>query len=304
MRDHIVEIESEGRYVSVSRGFLVISHQSEEIGRVPLDDIQAVVFASQGASITTRALIELAARGIPTIISGEKYLPQALVWPVNGNHLTARRIQMQLSAPQPLKKRLWQTLVKLKLSAQASVLEWKGMVTEAIQLRKIERRVLSGDKKGAEAWGAKIYWKALLGEAFSRDDTEHPINSFLNYGYAILRSSVARATAATGLHPAVGVYHCNRFNPFCLVDDLMEPFRPIVDQMVLRNFSKESALLATHKKLIANLLRQDMLCLEGRSPLNVCIQKFTTSVALSFEENKLALRMPKSPLPINCPVSC
>jgi len=299
MRDHIVEIESEGRHVSAYRGFLVISNRSEEVGQIPFDDIQALVFASQGATITTRALSELAERGIPTVISGEKYLPCALVWPVDGNHLTARRIHMQLAAPIPFKKRLWQKLIKFKLNAQASVLEWRGLVKDAMQLRRIERRVLSGDTGGAEAFGAKIYWAALMGEGFTRDQKDCPMNSFLNYGYAILRSCVARATAASGLHPAVSVYHRNRFNPFCLIDDLMEPFRPIVDQMVVQNFLKEPILTSAHKKFIVNILRQDMKSADGRSPLNVCIQKFTTSVAISFEENKLDLRLPLSPLPID-----
>jgi CRISPR-associated protein Cas1 len=304
MRDHIVEIESEGRHISVSRGFLVISKGFEELGKVPLDDIQALVVASQGASLTTKALIELAQRGVPTILSGEKYMPEALVWPVDGNHLTSRRIQKQLSALKPFKKRLWQTLIKLKLDAQASVLEWKGIAKEASILRKLEKKVLSGDKGGVEAWGAKIYWEALFGKNFSRDNKQIPINAFLNYGYAILRSSVARATSAAGLHPAVSVYHTNRFNPFCLVDDLMEPFRPIVDQTVIQKFSSESTLLPNHKKTLVNILRQDMSCAEGKSPLNVCIQKFITSIAISFEENKLNLRIPRSPLPINSSILC
>ena len=304
MRDHIVEIESEGRNVSISRGFLVISHNSIETGRIPLDDIQAVIFSSQGASLTTRALTELADRGVPTIISGEKYLPRAIVWPVDGNHLTARRIHMQMAAPLPLKKQLWKSVIKFKLRAQASVLEWRGLTADAVALKRIERGVLSGDKGGAEAHGARIYWKSLFGESFRRDDASLPVNGFLNYGYAILRSSVARATAAAGLHPAAGIFHCNRFNPFCLVDDLMEPFRPIVDRVVVENFLSHSSLQPAHKKTLVNVLRLDMRVMEGRSPLSVCIQKYTTSVALSFEESKLDLRMPLEPLPINCSDLC
>lgn len=304
MRDHIIEIENEGRHISVSRGFLIVSEKSIEIGRIPLDDIQSVILACQGASLTSKALIELAQRGIPTIIAGEKYLPQAFVWPVEGNHLTARRIQTQISASKPIKKRLWQILIKMKLLGQASVLDWKGITKEAGMIKLLEKKVLSGDKSGLEAQGAKIYWKALFGKDFSREDKTIPINSFLNYGYAILRSCVARATASAGLHPSVSVYHINRFNPFCLVDDLMEPFRPIIDQMVLKYFANEPQLLIPHKKALVNVLRLDMLCEEGRSPLNVCIQKFVTSVAISFENNKINLRVPKSPLPINCHEIC
>lgn len=300
MRDHIIEIESEGSHLSIKRGFLVISKNSEEIGKFPLDDLQAVVFANRGSSITTRALAELAERGIPTIISGEKYLPEAIVWPLDSNHLTARRIQMQLSASTPLKKRIWQHIIKFKLGAQASVLKWKGLSQEAKELFRLQRHVLSGDKGAAEAHGARLYWQFLLGNDFSRDDKNNPVNSFLNYGYAILRSNVARATAASGLHPAIGIYHRNRFNPFCLVDDLMEPFRPIIDQAVIYNFLQEPAFNSSHKKQLVNILRLDIPCEEGRSPLNVCIQKFVTSVALSFEENKLSLKVPLSLLPKNC----
>lgn len=304
MRDHIVEIETEGMHLSASRGFFIISNKSQEVGKIPLDDIQAVIIAVQGASITSKAMTALAERGIPTIISGEKYLPQALVWPVQGNHLVSRRIQMQLASPKPLKKRLWQSLIKLKIAAQAQVLERNGHQAAATRLKKLQKQVLSGDSKGAEAIAAKYYWTTLFGPDYTRGSADYPVNAFLNYGYAILRSSVARATVAAGLHPAVSVFHTNRFNPFCLVDDLMEPFRPIVDQVVIENFQDQPKLETEHKKQMVNLLRLDLLCNEGNSPVNVCIQKFTTSVALSFEESKLLLRSPVTALPKNCSLKC
>lgn len=299
MRDHIVEIESEGRHISVFRGFLFISDQGKKIGEVPLDDIQSLIFSSRGGSITTQVMTELSSRGIPIVIAGNKYLPQAFVWPTEGNHLISLRIQKQISATEPLKKQIWKKIVKFKINGQANVLKKMKKNISFEKLKQIERLVLSGDKGNNEALGAKIYWNSLLGNGFCRGNEEQPINSFLNYGYAILRSSTARATAGSGMHPSIGIFHRNRFNPFCLVDDLMEPFRPVIDLIILKKFSKEKTLEKEHKKLIVNILRQDMQSSEGRSPLSGCIQKFVTSVALSFQNNQIALNLPEAPLPLD-----
>lgn len=300
MRDHIVEIIHDGRYLSLYRGFLTISSQGSTHGQIPLDDLQALICSAKGISISIPVLAELAKRGIPVVISGEKYLPQAIVWPLDGNHQTARRIRMQIETPIPLRKRLWQKIIQLKLNAQAEVLKLQKNEKESALIRKMIRKVLSGDSANTEAVAASLYFRTLFGSEFSRDDTERfPINTFFNYGYSIVRSAVARSIAAAGLHPAIGFHHHNRFNPFCLVDDLMEPFRPIVDQMVLNLYSDETELSKEAKKILASVLRMDMRMEEGRSPLNVCIQKFVTSIAISLEEKKMLLRLPLSPLPLD-----
>ncbi len=305
MRDHIVEIEQEGRFVSVYKGFLILSFKGAEIGKIPLDDVQSLICGARGATITTPALAELAQRGIPVVIAGEKYLPQAIVWPLDANHLTARRIRMQLESPQPLRKNLWKRLIQWKIQAQAEVLSRQGLATPSALLQKMARKVLSGDRNNMEATAAKTYWQSLFGDFFSRDNIEgYPVNRFLNYGYAILRSSMARAIAAAGLHPAIGMFHHNRFNPFCLVDDLMEPFRPVLDSVILGSFKGDEEMTPEIKKIIVSTLRMDMKTDEGRSPLSVCIQRLATSLAISFEENRVLLKIPLQSMPLYFEGTC
>jgi CRISPR-associated protein Cas1 len=299
MRDHIIEITQEGRYVSLYRGFLVISSKTEELTRVPLDDLQALICGCSGILLTSNVLAELASKGIPVIISGEKYLPNSILWPMGAHHALSLRIASQIHAPAALKKRLWQKIIRAKIEAQSSCLYAKKLDHDAKKIKKMITKVRSGDPNNIEAHSARLYWNSLFGNDFTRDNsTEYPINVFLNYGYAILRSCTARACAAAGLHPAIGIFHSNRFNPFCLVDDLMEPFRPIIDLYCFSYFKDLKDISNENKRQLASILRMDLETENGKSPISVCIQRLATSVALSFEQKSLLIKLPFSLLPI------
>ncbi len=198
---------------------------------IPLEDIAVVIASHPQISYTQAVLAGLAAAGGIFVACNEKHLPIAMLLPLESHSTQTERFARQAEMPLPLKKRLWQQIIRSKLRAQARLLaertgqDW-GLGVLASQVR-------SGDPKNLEARAARIYWKALFnGEEFRRDFEAEGVNACLNYGYAVVRAIVARALCGAGLHPGLGLHHHNRYNPFCLADDLMEPFRPIVDRVV------------------------------------------------------------------------
>jgi CRISPR-associated protein Cas1 len=236
MVGRVVEIATDGRHLSIFRGFIVVAEHGEEIGRVALDEIAAVVANAHGLTYTNNALVELSERGIPVVLCGRNHMPAAIVWPVDAHHHQTGRMNDQIAASLPLKKRLWAQIVRAKILAQGGALAAAGAPSGGFYL--LSRKVRSGDPDNVEAEAARRYWQLLLGPEFRRDTDADGINGMLNYGYAVLRAGVARAVMATGLHPSFGLMHSNRSNPMVLVDDLMEPFRPAVDREVRRLVSQ------------------------------------------------------------------
>jgi CRISP-associated protein Cas1 len=175
----------------------------------------------------------LASAGGIFITCNERRLPAGMLLPLCGHHLQARRFQAQAIVPAPAKKRLWQQIVRAKIEIQAQTLE--RLHGDDAGLRLLLPLVHSGDPENIEARAARRYWPLLFAdESFRRDWQAFDQNTLLNYGYAVLRAIVARALCAAGLHPTLGLHHHNQYNAFCLADDLMEPFRPVVDTVVAR----------------------------------------------------------------------
>ncbi len=203
----------------------------------------------------------------------------------------------QITASLPLKKRLWAQIVKSKLQQQASVLEACGESPALITALLSKVRV--GDPDNIEAQAARRYWSRVLGESFRRDQDGGGLNTLLNYGYALLRSATARAILAAGLHPTLGLHHANQQNSMRLVDDLMEPFRPLVDWRVreLKRMGVE-AITPDAKRQLAHGLYFDLDTLAGRTPVMVCLQRLANSLAQAFsgEHDRLELPFPVSPL--------
>src|SRR5262249_12316168 len=232
MVGRVVEVATDGRHLAVERGFLTVAENGSEVGRVPLDDLAAVVANAHGLTYSNNLLVTLASRGVPVVLCGPNHRPAALVWPVDGHHAQAGRMSDQAKASVPLKKRLWQQIVQAKILAQGAALASVG--AEAGGFRLLARKVRPGDPDNVEAEAARRYWQLLFGSDFRRDTGGSGLNGLLNYGYAVLRAATARAVMAAGLHPSLSLMHANRGNALVLVDDLMEPFRPIVDREVHR----------------------------------------------------------------------
>lgn len=207
---------------------------------IPFADIAVLVTSHPQISFTQAVLANLAAAGGMLIVSNEKHLPAAMLLPLSTHSTQTERFAKQAAVSLPTRKRAWQQIVQAKLRAQARLLEETNGDDSGLGL--MVGKVRSGDPDNLEAQAARIYWQALFGEGepgsagvpFRRDPEGEGINLYLNYGYAVLRATVARALCASGLHPSLGVHHHNRYDTFCLADDLMEPYRPLVDRVVAR----------------------------------------------------------------------
>lgn len=214
--------------LSARRGQLVI-RQEEEVS-IPMEDISSLLLESRAISITSAALQELTEQGVTVFICDATHLPAALVLPMNRHSRQLKLLKGQISMTKPVQKRIWQSVVTAKISNQARCLSLLGH-PEGNELRFLASQVRSGDPDNLEASAAARYFPALFGSGFTRGE-ECRINAALNYGYAILRGTVARNLVMRGLEPCLGIFHHSELNQFNLADDLMEPYRPLVDLYV------------------------------------------------------------------------
>lgn len=197
---------------------------------IPLEDVAVIVAAHPQVTFTLAVVAALARHGGLLVTCDEKRQPAAMMLPLSTHHLQTERYARQAGLSLPARKRLWRDVVRAKIKAQARLLTDQTGKDWGLGL--MACRVRSGDAGNLEAQAARIYWPALLGESFRRSAEAEGANPLLNYGYAVLRATVARALCAAGLHPTFGLHHRNRYDTFCLADDLMEPFRPLVDRVV------------------------------------------------------------------------
>ncbi|NCT68269.1 MAG: type II CRISPR-associated endonuclease Cas1 [Rhodanobacteraceae bacterium] len=293
MIGRVVEIASDGRYLSLDRGFLVVSHKGEEVGRVPIDDVAALIGNAHGLAYSNNVLVALAERGTPFVLCGANHRPVALLWPVEGHHRQAARMDAQLRATLPLRKRLWKQIVQAKIGMQAAVVGLYG--GSELALRRLAGKVRSGDPANLEGQAARLYWGLLLGKDFRRDRDAHGINAMLNYGYTVLRAIVARQLVAAGLHPGVPLHHANEGNAMRLVDDLMEPFRPLVDAWVRRVTEAGTVELdADARRALALLGTRSLRTARGVSPVGVAAQRLAVSLAQVYESPNSGLDLPET----------
>lgn len=300
MIGRIVEVADDKRHLFLSRGFLVVQDtdgERKELGQVPLDDIAAVIANAHGLSYTNNLLVALADRCAPFVLCAANHNAVGMVITIEGNYQQAKRFDAQIAAGQPLIKRLWAEIVKSKLQQQAAALEAAG--APFIPLSALVRKVRSGDPDNLEAQGARRYWGLLFGDDFRRDQQAGGLNAMLNYGYTVLRAATARAVVAAGLHPTIGLHHSNEGNAMRLVDDLMEPFRPMMDLKVWQLYKQgEGQVTPESKRALVRTLYDDMQTSAGATPVMVCTQKLAISLAQIFmgEKDKLDLPLPGLPL--------
>jgi CRISP-associated protein Cas1 len=259
-----------------------------------------VIANAHGISYTNNLLVALAERGAPFVLCGANHNAVGMLLTLDGHHVQAKRIEAQIAATLPTHKRLWASVVKAKLEQQAAALEAAGAATAP--LTALVKKVKSGDPENFEAQGARRYWTLLFGTEFRRDQDADGLNALLNYGYTVLRSATARAVVAAGLHPSLGLHHSNDSNAMRLVDDLMEPFRPLIDLKVwqLARQAEEQVTPETKRALVRTLF-DDMPTSIGVSPVTVCMQKLATSLAQVYlgERDKLELPLPGLPLALS-----
>ena len=296
-RSRIVEIANDGRHLAVYRGFMTVSADQEEIARIPLDDIAAVIANAYGLTYSNNLLVELAKRGAMLVLCGPNHCPAAFLWSVEGHHMQSARIEAQLKASLPKSKQLWKQIVQCKIAQQAAVLEAIGQPSAPVKA--LVPEVRSGDPDNIEAQAARRYWPLIFGDAFRRDRDSGGHNSLLNYGYTVLRATTARSIMAAGLHPSIGLHHSNQFNSMRLADDLMEPFRPFVDLAVFHLTKKgQTDIVPETKKILAGIIEMEVAVEHGATALNTAVQDMASSLGMIFEEKteKLSLPAPQPPL--------
>lgn len=253
---------------------------------IPIEDIGVVVLDNRRITITTGAMEALLANNCAIITCDSTDLPVGLMLPLCGNTTQSERFRTQIDASLPLKKQLWQQTVRQKILNQATVLNRNtGAIVKNMQVWANEVR--SGDPDNFEARAAAYYWRNLFPTLpnFVRGREGDPPNNLLNYGYAILRACVARGLVGSGLLPTLGIHHHNRYNAYCLADDIMEPYRPYVDDLVIQimqEYPDYSELNRSIKAALLTIPALDVVLDDKRSPLMIAVGQTTASLAKCF----------------------
>ncbi|WP_080902874.1 type II CRISPR-associated endonuclease Cas1 [Parabacteroides sp. Marseille-P3160] len=262
------------------------SFKRDSIRKLPIEDIGVVMLDHKQITITHGLMEALLANNTAVITCDSSRMPLGLMLPLSGNTVQSERFRDQLNSSIPLRKQLWQQTVQAKITNQAHVL---GTLRKTVvkNMQKWALDVKSGDSDNLEGRAAVYYWANLFPSItnFRRDREGVPPNNLLNYGYAILRAIVARALVGTGLLPTLGIHHHNRYNAYCLADDIMEPYRPFVDKLVLELFDSNediSELSTSLKTKLLNIPVMDVMINGQRSPLMIAVSQTTASLAKCF----------------------
>lgn len=295
MTDRIIDISDEPADLSIRNANLIINSPSAGEVPVPLIDIAVVVASNPCIRLTHAVLSSLAEFGCAFISCDTKHLPAAMLLPIQQHFKQAGHFMHQVEAKQPVKKRLWQEVVKAKVLAQARLLELRNK--DDCGLKVLASKVRSGDPDNIEAQAARKYWPAVFKDPeFQRIPQSGGANGVLDYGYAILRAITARALCGAGLHPSIGIHHHNKLDAFCLADDVMEPSRPIVDLAVagiVAEFGPGTFLdKQTKQKLLLTLTGRFLANGEWRSLFD-WMTKTAFSLANVFSGKSHSLEIPE-----------
>lgn len=267
--------------------------QQDKAYSVPLEDIAVIVIESREVIITAPLLSALAQYGVTLLTCDETFTPCGQWLPFSQHHRYLKILKLQLQLSEPKKKQLWQAIVKQKVLNQAWVAEYSGHDIGAARLSTLAKQVKSGDKNYIEGQAAALYFQILFGQEFYRSQ-ENPINACLNYGYSIIRSAIARALVQYGFLPTLGICHRSELNAFNLADDLIEPYRPLVDLYVFDQAHSIKELNATTKRALIQLLHHQIR-LDGKifsvlAAIDRTIQSFQAAL---IEQDICVLRLPE-----------
>lgn len=270
-------------YLSLKNRQMIIKSKedSESVTSVPVEDIGFVILENQEISITMPLLNALADNNAAVIVCSDKFMPNAMLMNLDANSTQGESVRAQLSAKEPLKKNIWKQIVEAKIRNQAALLQKLGK--DGDSLKPYYRNVKSGDSDNREGVAAKLYWSKLFDEKFMRSRTGPSPNEMLNYGYTVLRAAVARSLIGSGLLPAIGIFHRNRYNSFPLADDVMEPYRPFVDEKVFFLYANgENSLNKYSKQEILKILYTDTFFENVTRPLDIGLSITTASLARCY----------------------
>ena len=272
---------------------LVLAYKDDPDNKVtiPIEDIGVVIIEHQQVSITIPLMNALVEGNVQVVMCNNRGMPSGMLQSFEGNNLQGENLRNQMGAGEVLKKQLWKQIVEAKIRNQAALLN--KVAQEGDRLKQYYQNVKSGDADNREGIAARIYFSELFGESFVRDRTVPGINALLNYGYAILRAATARALVSSGLLPAIGIFHHNRSNAFPLADDVMEPYRPYVDEIVY-DMAMQAKLDLTKdvKAELINVLYADTQFSRVTRPLSVGLTLTTASLSKCFAKEQTKLSLP------------
>lgn len=277
--------------LSLKQAQLLVHKHEQMPSPIPIEDLGWVVIEHPQVRLSAPLLGYLAEQSVAVLFCNQHYMPSGCLLPLEASYQQRGRHDAQLRMSQPLKKRLWQRIIQHKIAQQARLLEQVQRNSAAQTLRQMAKRVQSGDPQLLEAQAAKAYWFSLFGLDFSRKQEGPPPNPALNYGYALLRAAMARALAGQGLINTLGLHHHNRYNAFCLADDLMEPYRPFIDQEVYHRQEHYTTLVEgldqASKKNLIELLHSPCQSGEGgRTLLCLAIKQTASTLGQCIDEHR------------------
>lgn len=288
-------------YLSTSLDQLIIDKPNTDKISVPIEDIGMIIFDHQQLSITQATLQRLLNNNASILWCDESHLPQGIVYPFQINQTFSEKLKYQLEASVPLKKQLWRQTIISKITNQSKILSEQNI--PVMNMEYWAKSVCSGDSENHEARAAAYYWRNIFdeNEGFTRGRYGSPPNHALNYGYAILRAIICRSLVASGCMPVLGIHHHNKYNAFCLADDIMEPYRPFVDRIVIELWKKYKIEFPKElsKEIKSELLKIpviDVKIEDKTGPLMVQVQRSTSSLMDCFEGKSRKILYPEMQL--------
>ena len=292
MIKRIIDI-SEPAYLHQKNKQLCIDKKDKTVGTIPIEDLAVLILQHPAIVITQALVISCQKNNVVVVFCDEKHLPFSTLLPITeGNTLHSKVLKQQINAKLSTTKSMWQQIIKLKIKEQIRILKFFGKETKA--LSRIANKVKSGDPQNCEAQAAKLYWHELMGIDFKRDTDAGGINALLNYGYAIMRATIARAIVSGGLHPTLGLHHHNQYNGLCLADDLMEPFRPWVDKLVVEITKENSSAMVSQdtKQILLGLISANVTWNDKKMPLMVASHYLVANIKYAYSDNKIKIVYP------------
>lgn len=271
----------------------VIDPETREVkGSAPVEDLAFLVLDNYQITLSHQLIVALQGNNVAIISCDAQHLPFGLMLPMNGHVEHSERLKVQINVSEPLRKQLWKQTVEAKISQQMLLLKKLGKEYEP--MTEYLNAVKTGDSTNMEGIAAQYYWKKMY-ENFSREREGEAPNNFLNYGYSIIRSIVARALVSSGLHPTIGLFHRNKYNPYCLADDIMEPYRPYVDELVYRLMNlptRPTELTTPIKAELLKLASCDVMMMQKLRPLMVAVSSTTSSLYKCYTGEQRVIRYP------------
>ena len=282
-------------YLSLKYKQILVSFPEEkEPRKAPIEDTGIVILDHARITITQPLISSLLDNNIALVTCNGKHMPQGMLLNLEGHHTQQANLTAQIETTKALKDRLWKQVIQQKIENQAGLLQQNDVKAE--NMLYWAKEVNNGDPENYEGRAAANYWKKLFDSEFIRGRFEEGPNVLLNYGYAILRAIVARSVVGSGLHPSFGIHHHNKYNAYCLADDMMEPYRPFVDQLVLQIMESEpewGELTTDIKSMLLLIPTLDVVINKKRSPLMVAVQQTTASLVKCYLKEEKKLKLPK-----------